>query len=240
MDVLIRKRVIEGIPVLEVTRHPPGVPAPVAVLYHGYTAFKEMLLPHAYHLARAGFLVVLADAWGHGERGDGGTPPLLDSIFRTAAEVGGVLAAYPGRRACLAGWSMGGCITFAYLAGGGRGLVAAATVIASPDLVSVLQSPPGRASLGVELSSSLVEDLSARQPAACPERAAGVPLLVMNGAADELMPLGPIRAYVDALRRLAPATEVRHSVYPGVAHADNLPMNLEMLAWFRGHFDLEG
>jgi dienelactone hydrolase len=43
-------------------RH-PGV-----VLQHGYGSKKEDLLPFAQDLAARGFVVLLADAWGHGER----------------------------------------------------------------------------------------------------------------------------------------------------------------------------
>src|SRR5262249_35652967 len=41
---------------------------PAAILQHGFGAEKSDLLPFGAALAAFGFVVLLADAWGHGER----------------------------------------------------------------------------------------------------------------------------------------------------------------------------
>ena len=67
--VLVLKRQIKGIPVLEVVaenaRHEP---LPLVVYYHGWRSAKELVLTQARKLAQAGMRVVLPDALNHGER----------------------------------------------------------------------------------------------------------------------------------------------------------------------------
>ncbi|MGZ3600687.1 MAG: alpha/beta hydrolase family protein, partial [Ktedonobacterales bacterium] len=55
------------IPALLVRPVSPG-PHPGAILQHGYGASKSDVLPLAHSLASYGFVVLLPDAWGHGER----------------------------------------------------------------------------------------------------------------------------------------------------------------------------
>lgn len=56
-----------NIPALLVRPVSPG-PHPGAILQHGYGASKSDVLPLAHSLAAYGFVVLLPDAWGHGER----------------------------------------------------------------------------------------------------------------------------------------------------------------------------
>lgn len=57
----------DRVPALLVRPESPG-PHPGAILQHGYASEKAALLPFARQLAGLGFVVLLADAWGHGER----------------------------------------------------------------------------------------------------------------------------------------------------------------------------
>ena len=56
-----------GAPALLVRPDAPG-PHPGALIQHGYGAEKSDLLPLALFLATYGFVSLLPDAWGHGER----------------------------------------------------------------------------------------------------------------------------------------------------------------------------
>lgn len=56
-----------GVPALLVRPDAPG-PHPGALIQHGYGAEKTDLLPLAVFLAAYGFVSLLPDAWGHGER----------------------------------------------------------------------------------------------------------------------------------------------------------------------------
>lgn len=69
-DVADVEQVIIGprnIPALLVRPTSPG-PHPGGILQHGYGASKSDVLPLARSLAAYGFVVLLPDAWGHGER----------------------------------------------------------------------------------------------------------------------------------------------------------------------------
>ena len=57
----------ESIPALVVRPEGDG-PYPAALVQHGYGASKNDLLPLGQFLASYGFLALLPDAWGHGER----------------------------------------------------------------------------------------------------------------------------------------------------------------------------
>jgi uncharacterized protein len=57
----------EAIPALLVRPVAPGR-RPAVVAQHGYAADKSFLLPLAQLVAQCGFVALLPDAWGHGER----------------------------------------------------------------------------------------------------------------------------------------------------------------------------
>jgi uncharacterized protein len=248
MDILVRQSILRGIPLLEAVPH-DGARHPLVLLFHGYTSRKEFVLLQGYALATAGFSVAMPDAWGHGERARPGYCDFLDAIERTTEEIPGLLAALADRpgmdtaRAGLAGISMGGCITFAYLAAGGAGIAAAAPLIGSPDWVSILETSeamahvtqPGAVAAGIDLPAYRARALRDQPCARLPEFPA-VPLLVQNGEADTLIPAGPVRAFCETLAARAPGQDrVRFIGYPGVGHADTVEMNLAVAAWFRAH-----
>jgi len=110
-----------GVPVLLVGPEAPGA-HPAAIIQHGYRAAKEDLLPLAVYLAAYGFVSLLPDAWGHGERlpergpsWQSETSPdyFVEVTRHTVAslrEALGVLAARPEVRAdalVVGGFSMG-------------------------------------------------------------------------------------------------------------------------------------
>ena len=55
-------------------------PQPAAIIQHGYGADKTDLLPLAEFLAERGFVVLLPDAWGHGERMSVNGPNYLNTL----------------------------------------------------------------------------------------------------------------------------------------------------------------
>jgi len=256
MDIMVRQTTPQGIPALELVPQDSG-PHPVVLLYHGYAGRKEFILAQGYNLARAGLHVVMPDAWGHGERATSAYCDFLEAVTRTVGEIEGILAASSASstrsgaaplRAGIAGYSMGGCITFAYLAAGGRGMAAAAPIIGSPDWVSVFETTDAQQhiamvgeTIGGMTPEAYREQARSLQPLFRLDTFPRIPLLVQNGEADTLIPVGPVRAFCDRLRSRYTAQEMLQFIgYPGIGHADTVEMNLQMASWFRTHLSAGG
>lgn len=252
LDVLVARRRSGDVPVLDLAPRDPAAPGarfPLIVLVHGYTGFKELALAQGYHVARGGFRVLLPDAWGHGERATRGTADFVDAATRTAAEIDGLIDAWASdptvdaRRVGLGGFSMGGCITFAYLAGGGRRVNAAVSVIGSPDWLSIFESPEATAhaaELGLPADAAdrtaYLERVRAAQPAGRLEAFAPVPFLVQVGELDGLVPAAPVGAFCERLAERYPDPSLLRFVeHRGVGHGETVGMNLALASWFQTH-----
>ncbi len=252
LDVLVARRQAGGVPLLDLVPRDPAAPDarfPLVLLYHGYSNFKELNLAQGYHVARGGFRVLLPDAWGHGERAVPGIIDFVEACGRTAAEIDALVDAWAGEpgvdatRVGLGGCSMGGCITFAYLAGGGRKAKAAVSVIGSPDWVSIFESPDAKAraaELGVPADpagrAAYLSRVRAAEPAGRLDAFPAVPFLVQVGAVDTLVPAAPVGAFCERLAKRYPDPSLlRRIVHPGVGHAETIGMNLALAAWFNRH-----
>lgn len=245
MNIIIRHKVIEGIPLLELT--PVGDHQhPLVLMIHGYGNRKDFMLNQAYFLAGQGFAVVLPDAWGHGERSQGAISNFFESVVKTADEIPILLDYYKGipyvdgNQAGLIGYSMGGCIVYEAVCRPGCPVNAAAAVIATPDWASLMSMP---ATAELFLQHGLIADAAEMQAFAAlaaqihPAARAGnahVPLLMLNGAGDPLMDVPPVQRFAAALDQARGGDgTVRLSVYPGVGHADTVEMNVEIAMWMQ-------
>lgn len=252
LDVLVSRRRAGGVPLLDLAPRDPAAPGsrfPLVILVHGYSNFKELNLAQGYHVARGGFRVLLPDAWGHGERAAPGVVDFVDACNRTAAEIDALVDAWAGEpgadatRVGLGGFSMGGCITFAYLAGGGRRVKAAASVIGSPDWVSIFESPEATTHAG-ELGlpadhagrAAYLARVKAAEPAGRLDAFPAVPFLVQVGELDNLVPAAPVAAFCGRLAKRYPDPSLlRFVAHPGVGHGETVGMNLALAAWFDEH-----
>jgi len=252
LDVLVARRRAGGVPLLDLAPRDPAAPGarfPLVILVHGYSNFKELNLAQGYHVARGGFRVLLPDAWGHGERATPGIIDFVDACNRTAAEIDGLVDGWAGEpgvdatRVGLGGFSMGGCITFAYLAGGGRKVTAAASVIGSPDWVSIFESPDAKAQaaeLGVPADAAgraaYLARVRAAQPAGRLDAFPPVPFLVQVGEKDTLVPAAPVGEFCGCLAKRYPDPSLlRFVAHPGVGHGETVGMNVALAAWFTQH-----
>lgn len=248
MDITIRKKVIDGIPLLELA-DAGGAQRPLVLMYHGYVNRKDFMLNQAYFLASHGFTVAVPDAWGHGERSTGGICNFFEAVLKTADDIDVLLDHYrheplaDASRAGLTGYSMGGCIAYEYIARPGRRIKAAVPFIGTPDWVS-LMSAPGTAQ--EFMKSGLVKTaeemapyigLAAQiQPLNRMAEIAGLPLLMLNGADDPLMPVAAMEKFYNQLKPLyINGEDLKLAVCPGVGHSDTVEMNMEMAMWFIRH-----
>jgi alpha-beta hydrolase superfamily lysophospholipase len=250
VDIIVRNRRVKDIPVLELYRTDEPGKRPMVLLYHGYMGRKEFILPQAYLLAANGFYVVAPDAAGHGERSGTRIIDLLEAITKSEAEINQLLDHFADHetadasRVGLAGYSMGGCITFAYLVGGEKRINAAVPIISTPDWVSIVDGIVSRGMTEELKSYGIIEkeedlkefrNLAEKiQPINYYQEMKDIPLLMLCGEKDELTPAqGVIRLY----EKLKPLTRNKEAlcyrIYPGVGHADTVEMNMEMAEWFK-------
>jgi dienelactone hydrolase len=212
-----------AVPALLVRPDAPG-PHPGAILQHGYASEKGALLPFARHLAARGFVVLLADAWGHGERFPTSGPNWMTDMHadyamevvrhtvddvRTALDT---LAGQPDVRQdalLVGGFSLGSVVTLIAATEDSRvaGMAALAGA-ALPDLLGIKffnVRPPAEATMAY----GETHDAAARIAAFAPR-----PLLLSHGRHDDLIPVtGAIRLYEQA-----------RAAY--VAHPDRLALKL--------------
>lgn len=193
------------VPALLVRPDAPG-PHPGALIQHGYGAEKNDLLPLALFLASYGFVSLLPDAWGHGERlprsgptwQNTASPDYFLEVTRhtldDAHEALTTLAERPEVRAdklLVGGFSMGAMVA----------LILGTEDERAAGVVSIAGSPLPDL-LGVALFGTTMPDAArlewAREHDAAAQiaRLAPRPLLLSHGREDDMVPVaGAIRLY---------------------------------------------
>ncbi len=186
------------IPSLVVRPDAPGR-RPAIVIQHGYGADKTLLLPLAEFLAQRGFVSVLPDAWGHGDRFPATGPNwltelsadyFLEVLRHTVDDLHALfddLSAFPDVRpehTVVAGFSMGAMA--ALLVGTHDDRVAgviSASGSAAPDLLEISIA-------GSRLASAQAREWAlAHDAAAHLDRLAPRPLLLQHGRPDDMVPV---------------------------------------------------
>lgn len=202
----------------------PADGLPAVLIQHGYGAEKADLLPLASLLASHGFIALLPDAWGHGERFPASGPNwmtqisadfFLEVVRNTVDDMLDALTwlgQVPGARAdqlIVGGFSMGAIASLVVGSEDERvsGLIAASGA-ALPDLLPVSlfgSAPPSEESKVWALAHDAAANIS---------RLAPKPLLIQHGRADDMVPVsGALRLY-----------EVAQPHYAG--HPENLKLML--------------
>ena len=247
-DILLTHKTLKGIPVIELEPQDGLKHKPLVIMLHGYAGIKEFLLLQAYSLCAQGFFVVLPDAWGHGARSDvTKTADFIDSVINTSSDINRLIEEYnddhrtDNNRTGLVGYSMGGCIIFDYLVSKDVRIKAAAPVIATPDWVSILESKeayPLMLEHGIVSSQKGMEEMKKRsygkQPADRLDNFMPVPLLIQNGYEDTLIPIKPVNDCYEYLKeKYTDLSEIVFIPYPGIGHADNVPMNMQIAAFMK-------
>jgi predicted esterase len=184
---------------------------PAAVLQHGYGSTKEDLLPLGLALAAKGFVSLLADAWGHGERLPTDGPTWMtersaDYFFtvtcHTADTMVGALNLLEKRlevrsdQIVVGGFSMGAIV--ALLVGTEDERIAGVVSLAGaplPDLLGVSiygSALAGEESRGYALAHDAADDVHL-------QKLAPKPLLISHGQRDDMVPVaGALRLYESA------------------------------------------
>ncbi len=183
---------------------------PAALIQHGYGAEKADLLPLASLLASHGFVTLLPDAWGHGERFPTSGPNwmtqisadfLFEVVRNTVDDMRDVfdhlrdLPSVNADAALTGGFSMG---AIAALVFGTEDERVAGVIAASgsplPDLLPVRlfgSAPPSAATEAWAYAHDAAAHIATLAPR---------PLLIQHGQADDMVPVaGALRLYEAAL-----------------------------------------
>lgn len=223
-------------------------PQPAAIIQHGYGADKTDLLPLGEYLAERGFLVLLPDAWGHGERMPLHGPSYLntlsaefiaETVVRTSDDMQACLdflGERPDVRAdaiSVGGFSMGAGI--ALMTGLRDARVAAIVSLsgASPQDLLLLRLP-GLPPPGEELQRWAAEQDLARDLASFAPR----PLLLIHGRQDDMVsPQASQRIYDTALPFYHDHPERLALTWYDVSHMITVPMIVDAVDWIAPFFD---
>lgn len=250
-DLTLRHHLISGIPALELFAGSSDGKQPLVIMMHGLEAAKETVLPYAYRVAQAGCYTVSFDAREHGERAGSAfqkTTPLekrgrlYDIIFATAGDIDTVIDDYSGHprvdtdRIGLVGFSMGGMIVYRYLAGRRRvGVRAAVPVIATPAFAEKLNNDmAGDSALAAVYQRASISRIIERDPVGHLSKLPDLPLLILNGTADEHMPIEPIRKFYRQVKKLYELkTRIRMVEYDGVGHLITPEMMADATDWLK-------
>jgi hypothetical protein len=198
----------DAIPALLV--QPQGVIAdhslPAVLIQHGYGAEKSDLLPLASYLVAHGFITLLPDAWGHGERFPASGPNwmtqisadfFMEVVRHTVDDLRPVfdylrdLPSVNAETVLAGGFSMGAIAALVYGTEDERvaGVIAAS---GSPltDLLPVRlfgSAPPSEATVSWARAHDAASHIGALAPK---------PLLIQHGRADDMVPVaGALRLY---------------------------------------------
>ncbi len=223
-------------------------PQPAAIIQHGYGADKTDLLPLGEYLAERGFVVLLPDAWGHGERMPLHGPSYLnthspdfiaETVMRSVEDVKACLdylSALPDVRAdaiSVGGFSMGAGIALMTGLSDARAAAIVSLAGASPqDLLSLRL--PGLPPPGEELQRWAAEqDLASALATFAPR-----PLLLMHGRQDDMVPpQASQRIYDTALPFYRDHPERLLLKWYDVSHMITVPMIVDAVDWIAPFFD---
>jgi dienelactone hydrolase len=228
---------------------------PLVICQHGFNGNKEGMLGTILRLANEGFVAAAMDAVNHGERRDpdilaklGKDPSLMFQMLIGTAEDVRTMIDYLGEvlgadqdRAGMMGVSMGAITTLLAATMEDR-LKAAVSVIGGADFQTLVRKshleriglPMGQMAQFAESAGELIKKYD---PIHNVQRFRSIPLLLLNGELDDLIPLECAQSLYEALKPQYRATpeRLKMKVYPGVGHEYTHEMEDEAVHWLKRH-----
>lgn len=183
---------------------------PLVLFLHGLGGKKEDVIAYARDLADQGYVVVAPDCVGHGESKTTETLNFFDVIERTAAGCGSILEYYQNSdygdpsRFSLAGISMGGMTALYFGAYSQLQPTAIISICATADWESLLGTKEiytkFRSGEGIAITdegerNQMVISMVQNSPDHNLEYLLQVPILMINGREDEIVPVSGIEAF---------------------------------------------
>ncbi|MGY3777842.1 alpha/beta fold hydrolase [Isobaculum melis] len=250
MKMMIRKRSINDIPILEVVPKDLANQAlPLIILYHGWRNRKELMLTHGRKLAAHGFRVILPDAMHHGERKSvkiSSIPSMTfwSSIQYNIAEFTTILNYFAKhdwlleRQIGVGGYSMGGITTAALLSNHPE-IKVAASIMGTPApaayvklMFQTVTERGGTFSKDLPLVLSWIPqfDLSLK-----PETIAGRPVLFWHGTEDPKIPYQQVADFESQIKNEAFAEQTIFLTGQEEGHLVTIDLMDEVTDFFAKH-----
>ncbi|AQS52574.1 hypothetical protein BW727_100164 [Jeotgalibaca dankookensis] len=209
MKIVVRKRMLGAIPLLEVVPYEMrNEKLPLIIYYHGWQSSKELNLTQARSLAREGFRILLPDSMNHGERKQPVSKipsfTFWQSIQSNLFEFGFILDHFRKKGVVsdvigVGGLSMGGMTTCGLLTHHPE-IKAAACVMGSPKLVAYRDRIQANVKAGDRYLPKDYETLTNWIPeydlSLQTEKIADRPFFIWHGRQDVVVPYEDTAAFV--------------------------------------------
>ncbi len=193
----------------ELSRSDAPVGTPLLILLHGTTMKKGDMYWSAKIFADMGYVVAVPDLPGHGE--DISETPLnmYDIVLQTEQNIADILSMYTdveyvnAEDFCVAGFSLGGFTALHYAAYSERKPQCVLSFCGTPvwsdildTLTGTVRQSGGNVAIATEAEKEQVRDLVLQNsPDQNMEELLSVPILMVNGEMDDLIPADSIRGF---------------------------------------------
>ena len=207
---LITSYEVKGVHFFEITKQGQEGKRPIVFFHHGLDGKKEHMVDVGKQLAVASYIAVLPDCAGHGENASRQSMDFLEVMEKTASNIDVILEAYKNSqyadssRFALGGCSMGAMISLYYGAWGKQKPTAIVSICGTPDWNSLEQNAAACVRLekgekvpidSMEEQEALWEALKSHSPDKNIEKLMQVPIFMINGTEDTVIPLSGTEAF---------------------------------------------
>lgn len=251
MEIMIRDRTVQNIPLLELSSRNDIHKKPVLFILHGYLGRKESSLEIGYRFVKKHYLVVLPDAYLHGDletaefRNSDSLEKasrMLEIMQNTTDFISAILREYQNegftdiRGTGLLGFSMGGNIVYNYLSRGENSNIKAAVCVVSTVAWKSAFDRYRKQTPGADkyLTEEIMDATERTQPLNSLANFKDVPLLMLNGEKDETASIEEARECYSRLRAIySKKSHVKLIEYKELGHEITSEMTDEAEAWIQ-------
>lgn len=233
MKVIINNFYVNKIPILEISPKKSIDKKALIIIIHGFTGKKENNLYLAYRFARIGYIVVVFDAYLHGELKNSqfesytrieriSKIPIIitESCLMLSEIIKNYTESMKTIMIGLVGISMGGFIAFQYLSRKNRyNISMVVSLISTPHWLT-----PFEKTLETDLTSKryltqeLLDEIDSIQASNFYDNFHNTPILMLNGEDDEKYFLDDVKSTIEDLRTNYDDSNFKSIIYSGDGH----------------------
>lgn len=210
-NYLVTYHDVEGIAFYDVVRQDNLNKNPLILFFPGFNSSKESVYSHAQLLANVGYTVVVPDLVGQHGSARPEVMHMFDIIYQTSAICDDLLMYYKDssivntEQFALVGMSMGGMVALHFASYSEIRPVCVATMYSTPDFSSILGGDTGYIKIvngevsendHEELKRNYIASMIQYSPDQNMEYLLQVPILLINGDIDPLIPVSAIKEFV--------------------------------------------